>query len=84
MIELHRYGQNVFAAPPWPAIYVTDKERKQSFAEAIRTYELMVRVYEDLEYKVLELTLVPGGGARRVRTPKPLLSRMQVRQVEQL
>ena len=30
----YRYATKVFAAPPWPAIYVTDKERKQSFAEA--------------------------------------------------
>jgi predicted ATPase len=55
----YRYAQNVFAAPPWPAIYVTDKERKQSFAEAIRTYDLMVRVYEDHGYKVLKLPLCP-------------------------
>ena len=38
-------------APPWRAIYVTDKERKQSFAEAIKTYDLMVRVYEELGYE---------------------------------
>ena len=55
----YRYATKVFAAPPWPAIYVTDKERKQSLAEAVRTYDLMVRVYEDLEYKVLELPSCP-------------------------
>jgi predicted ATPase len=29
-------------------------------SEAIRTYDLMVRVYEDLGYKVLELPLCPA------------------------
>jgi predicted ATPase len=32
-----------------------DKERKQSFAEAIKTYDLMVRVYEELGYRNVEL-----------------------------
>jgi predicted ATPase len=47
----------VFAAPPWRAIYVTDKERKQSFAEAIKTYDTVVRVYEELGYRIVELPL---------------------------
>jgi predicted ATPase len=51
----YRYARTVFVAPPWRAIYVTDKERKQSFAEAIKTYELMVRVYEELGYRNVEL-----------------------------
>lgn len=52
-----RYARTVFAAPPWRAIYVTDTERKQTFAEAIRTCDLMVRVYEELGYRVVELPL---------------------------
>jgi predicted ATPase len=31
----YRYAPKVFLAPPWHAIYVTDTERKQSFAEAV-------------------------------------------------
>jgi predicted ATPase len=51
----YRYARTMFAAPPWRAIYVTDKERKQSFAEAIKTYETVVRVYEELGYRSVEL-----------------------------
>ena len=51
----YQYARTVFVAPPWRAIYVTDKERKQSFAEAIKTYDLMVRVYEELGYRNVEL-----------------------------
>jgi predicted ATPase len=53
----YRYVGTVFAAPPWRAIYVTDKERKQSFAEAIKTYDQVVRVYEELGYRNVELPL---------------------------
>jgi predicted ATPase len=53
----YRYARTVFVAPPWRAIYVTDKERKQPFAEAIQTYDLMVRVYEELGYRIVELPL---------------------------
>jgi predicted ATPase len=51
----YQYARTVFVAPPWHAIYVTDKERKQSFAEAIKTYDLVVRVYEELGYRNVEL-----------------------------
>jgi predicted ATPase len=53
-----RYNQIVFIAPPWEEIYVTDLERKQTFAEAIATHELMVRVYEELGYRLVELPRV--------------------------
>jgi predicted ATPase len=43
--------------PPWRTIYVTDKERKQSFADAIKTYDRVVRVYEELGYQIVELPL---------------------------
>jgi predicted ATPase len=51
----YRYARTVFTAPPWHAIYVTDKERKQSFAEAINTYDRVVRVYDELGYRNVEL-----------------------------
>jgi len=34
-----RYRRRVFVAPPWPEIYVNDTERKQDFAEAVRSYD---------------------------------------------
>jgi predicted ATPase len=57
-----RYKQTVFVAPPWEKIYATDTERKQTFAEARATYELMVSVYEELGYRLVELPRVPARG----------------------
>ncbi|OBY92905.1 ATPase [Pseudomonas sp. AU11447] len=52
-----RYGQTVFLAPAWEAIYHNDAERRQGFAEAQRTAAMMAEVYEELGYRVLELPL---------------------------
>ena len=52
---LFRYNRRVFIAPPWPEIFTPDAERKQSFAEAVRTYEAMVATYEALGYDLIEL-----------------------------
>ena len=51
----YRYNQAVFIAPPWPEIFRQDRERKQDFAEAVRTYESLVATYTNLEYRLLEL-----------------------------
>ena len=45
----------VFLAPAWRKIYITDDERKQDYAEAERTTELMKAVYEECGYEVVEL-----------------------------
>jgi predicted ATPase len=44
--ELRRYASKVFIAPPWPAIFEQDTERKQAWAEA--TYHAMVDAYSSL------------------------------------
>jgi predicted ATPase len=50
-----RYASTVFLAPPWREIYETDRERKQDFAEAERTFTLMAEVYHELGYHLIEL-----------------------------
>lgn len=50
-----RYNRRVFIAPPWAEIFAPDAERKQSFDEAIRTYEAMVAAYTDFGYDLVEL-----------------------------
>jgi predicted ATPase len=50
-----RYNPRVFIAPPWRQIFETDEERRQSFDEAVRTYEAMVATYEGLGYALIEL-----------------------------
>ncbi|MBP0582015.1 AAA family ATPase [Labrys sp. LIt4] len=56
---LCRYRRQVFIAPPWPAIYAGDAERKQSPEEAQATHEAMMRVYASLGYELVPLPLVP-------------------------
>lgn len=56
--ERYRYAGRVFIAPPWPAIFDQDAERKQTLEEAEATYQAMVEVYSDLEYELVPLPLV--------------------------
>ena len=53
-----RYHRRVFIAPPWPAIFARDTERKQSIEEAEATYNSMVDVYSGLGYELLSLPKV--------------------------
>lgn len=55
----YRYHPRVFICPPWPAIYATDSERKQTLAVAEHTYEAMVAVYTALGYELVEVPRVP-------------------------
>ena len=55
--ELFRYNTTVFIAPPWPGIYATDTERRQSLDEAERTYDAMRAVYAELGYNLEPLPL---------------------------
>lgn len=52
---LYRFNKKVFLTPPWKAIYEQDSERKQSFEEAVRTYNMMVSTYQQLNYELLIL-----------------------------
>ena len=55
--NLRRYPYNrmVFLLPPWPAIYRTDGERDQTFAEAVRICELVRAWYEQCGYELREV-----------------------------
>jgi predicted ATPase len=47
--------RRIFILPPWKEIYVTDEERKQSWEEALNTYDAMRKVYDRYGYDVLEV-----------------------------
>jgi predicted ATPase len=70
-----RYRRTVFVAPPWPAIYRTDDERRAGFAEAARAHEAIVAGYRLLAgvapYDLVELPRVPVADRARF-----LLSRL--------
>lgn len=51
----HRYHVHAFITPPWQEMYTKDTERKQSFDEAVATYEIMVQVYCNLNYSLVEI-----------------------------
>ena len=53
--EQFRYNRRVFMLPPWPEVYRTDTERKQTFQEAVQVYQEMVRVYEHCGYAISEV-----------------------------
>jgi predicted ATPase len=55
--ERRRYANRVFIAPPWPAIFKQDTERKQTLAEAEATYHAMVEAYSSLGYELVMLPL---------------------------
>ena len=56
---IHRYQPQVFLCPPWPAIYSTDSERKQTLETAVRTYDAMVAVYTALGHALIEVPRAP-------------------------
>lgn len=54
-----RYHRQVFAAPPWPEIFGHDTERKQTFDEAVRTYDAVTGAYRDFGYELIVLPCAP-------------------------
>jgi predicted ATPase len=45
----------VFILPPWRGIFTQDSERKQDFAEAVRTYDMLAATYADYGYAPVEV-----------------------------
>jgi predicted ATPase len=54
-VDEFRYNPQVFIAPPWQEIFAQDRERKQDFQEAVRTYETILTAYADSGYDLVEL-----------------------------
>lgn len=57
--DTFRYNRRVFIAPPWREIFQQDRERKQDFNEAIRTYDALAATYTELGYTLLDLPCLP-------------------------
>lgn len=54
-IAQYRYNPQVFLFPPWPEIYCHDTERKQTFEEAIETWEAVKKGYEACGYLTIDV-----------------------------
>lgn len=57
-VNLHHYNKMVFLTPPWKDIYHHDAERKQSYIEAIETYNNIARAYDEAGYQLVEIPKV--------------------------
>jgi predicted ATPase len=53
--QKNRYNTTVFILPPWQEIYKTDTERKQTWDEALHTYQKMKAVYANYGYQLIEV-----------------------------
>jgi predicted ATPase len=52
LARLHRCNRHVFLTPPWPEIYVGDRERRHGLTEAMAEYDRLAGVYPSLGYEV--------------------------------
>ena len=60
-----RYNRRVFIAPPWPEIFHQDRERKQDFDEAVRTYDAMATTYVGYGYELIDVPRCPADARAR-------------------
>lgn len=58
LVYSHQYNRKVFILPPWEAIYETDNERKQTWQEAIDTFDKMKQTYLNYGYELIEVPKV--------------------------
>jgi predicted ATPase len=59
MLTKYPFHRSVFILPPWEAIYTTDTERDQTYAEALGVYEKLLRWYRSCDYDVREVPRLP-------------------------
>jgi len=54
----NRYAKKVFLTPPWPQIFQNDQIRTETFEEAERIHQFIVKAYLDYGYELIELPYV--------------------------
>jgi len=59
MLATYSFHSTVFVLPPWEAIYATDTERDQSFADAVAVHDRIVRWYRSCGYVLNEVPRLP-------------------------
>ncbi len=57
LLSRYPYERRVFVLPPWEAIYTTDSERDQTFADALRVHETLTEWYSRCEYEIVEVPI---------------------------
>jgi len=61
MLAAYPFHTTVFVLSPWDAIYVTDAERDQSFADAVDVHGRVVRWYAACGYRLDEVPRLPAA-----------------------
>jgi len=56
--EEYRYNEKVFVTPPWKEIYRNDAERTETFEKACELHRIIVGVYEEFNYTLIELPCI--------------------------
>jgi len=59
LLASYPFHPTVFVLPPWEAIYATDTERDQSFADAIDVHARVVHWYRSCGYVLHEVPRLP-------------------------
>lgn len=57
--QKYRYAPQVFVTPPWPEIFVNDVIRTETFEQALLIHEIIVQTYVNLNYRIIDLPLLP-------------------------
>lgn len=57
VVNTYFYNSKVFILPPWVEIYETDQERKQTWKEALETYNAMKTAYSLYGYQIVEVPI---------------------------
>jgi predicted ATPase len=59
MLATYPFHRTVFVLPPWEAIYSTDDERDQTFADAVDVHGRVVQWYRSCGYVLNEVPRLP-------------------------
>ena len=54
-VTKYPYNRRVFGFPPWEAIYASDAERDQTFADSVRVHATTVQWYRRCKYEIVEV-----------------------------
>lgn len=57
IVKQHSYTPTLFLLPPWKEIYQNDKERLESFDDALKIHHALVETYSYFNYKIIEVPL---------------------------
>jgi predicted ATPase len=57
-LKENRYAKKVFLTPPWPQIFQNDQIRTETFEEAERIHQFIVKAYLNNGYELIDLPFV--------------------------